>query len=155
LDTNLSRRELYKILIEAFRFCQSTKELRIYSYVILDNHFHLIVSAPDLSNVMRSFKRYTASKIISKLRQDNEIKTLDKHHKNKKSYKTLSNYQVWQEGFHPQLISNINIMRQKIDYIHNNPVRRKLVEDPCDWKYSSAVDYYEKGKGLIEIVRLT
>jgi len=140
-----------EILIEAFKFYQKTKKLKVYSYVILDNHFHLIVSAPDLSNVMRSLKRYTASKIIAELKQQAKTEILDKLHNNKKGYKLQSSYQLWQEGFHPQLISNLIIMRQKIDYIHNNPVRRKLVDDCCDWKYSSAADYYEKGKGLIEI----
>ena len=143
-----------EILIEVFKFYQNTKNLKIYSYVILDNHFHLIVSAPDLSNIMRSLKRYSASKIIAELKQGKKKEILDKLHSKKKGYKMNSSYQLWQEGFHPQLISNLNIMRQKIDYIHNNPIRRKLVEDPCEWKYSSALDYYGKVKGLIEIERV-
>src|SRR5688572_6555774 len=76
-----------EILIEAFKFYQDARGFKIYSYVILDNHFHLIASAPDLSNIMRSLKRYSASKIIAELKQENQTPLLEKLHKNKKDYK--------------------------------------------------------------------
>ncbi|MBK6875127.1 MAG: hypothetical protein IPG99_01315 [Ignavibacteria bacterium] len=46
------------------------------------------------------------------------------------------------------------MLKQKIEYIHNNPVRKSLVEKPEDWEYSSAKDYYTDKKGLLDIVRL-
>ncbi len=42
---------------------------------------------------------------------------------------------------------------QKLDYIHNNPVEAGFVTKAEEWKYSSAIDYYE-GKGLLEIIKL-
>jgi len=50
-------------------------------------------------------------------------------------------YQFWQEGNHPVLIQNEEVMRQKLEYIHNNPVRRGYVDDPTHWRYSSARNY--------------
>ena len=42
-------------------------------------------------------------------------------------------------------------MREKLDYIHNNPVKRGYVADACHWRYSSAQNYAGK-EGLIEVV---
>jgi len=50
-------------------------------------------------------------------------------------------FQLWQEGSHPQAVHNEDMMRQKPDYIHHNPVRRGYVDVPVHWRYSSARDY--------------
>jgi hypothetical protein len=61
----------------------------------------------------------------------------------KKSHKTDSNYQLWEEGSHPQLIQNEEMLRQNLDYIHLNPVKRGYVADAVHWRYSSARNYHE------------
>ena len=68
----------------------------------------------------------------------------------KQPTKTRSTYQVWQEGFHPQQIVSEEMLHQKVNYLHHNPVRIGVVEQPEDWVYSSARDY-AGGKGLIEL----
>ena len=55
-----------------------------------------------------------------------------------------------QEGFHPQQIVSEEMLHQKVNYLHHNPVRIGVVEQPEDWVYSSAGDY-AGGKGLIEL----
>jgi len=70
----------------------------------------------------------------------------------KKKYKTDRTYQIWQEGSHPQLIQNDEMLIQKLDYIHYNPVKRGYVDDPVHWRYSSARNY-AGNSGLIEIYR--
>jgi hypothetical protein len=57
---------------------------------------------------------------------------------------------VWQEGFHPEQIESVEMMHQKIDYIHNNPVKPGYVDEPVHWRYSSARNY-EGPAGLIEV----
>lgn len=52
------------MILDSLQFCREHKGLRIYGYVIMDNHFHLVAEAPDLSAVIESFKRHTASEII-------------------------------------------------------------------------------------------
>ena len=52
-----------------------------------------------------------------------------------------SEYQVWQEGSHPEAIYSDDFARQKIEYIHNNPVKAGLVSKAEDWPYSSARAY--------------
>ncbi len=50
-------------------------------------------------------------------------------------------YQCREEGSHPQLIPNEEVLRQKLDYIHENPVKRGYVDDPLHWRNSSARNY--------------
>ena len=55
------------ILVNALRYCREHKHLKIYAWVILDNHFHAILAAPDLSAVLRDFKSFTAHEILKQL----------------------------------------------------------------------------------------
>jgi len=61
-----------------------------------------------------------------------------------------STYQVWEEGSHPQRIEHEAVMRQKLDYLHYNPVKRGYVDLPEHWRWSSARDYLGQ-PGLIEV----
>ena len=116
--------------------------MRIIAYVIMPEHFHLLVQNDDLSNTLKSIKSFSAREIIKRLEEGSKIEILDKFHINKKSYKRESKYQIWQESFHPQQILSDRIFQQKIDYIHFNPVKRGLVNKPEEWRYSSAAYYY-------------
>ena len=126
----------FRIIIDSLNFCKTEKDLKLFCYVIMDNHFHLIVSHPKLSDVMRSLKGYTADRILDELKNDNYKWKFDLMKFYKKKYK-ITNYQIWQEGFHPQMISSVEVLNQKIEYIHYNPVKRGFVNNPQDWKYSS------------------
>jgi hypothetical protein len=59
----------------------------------------------------------------------------------KAPYKVQSDYQVWEEGSHPQRIEDEAVMRQKLDYLHYNPVKRGYVDLPEHWRWSSARTY--------------
>ncbi|MBE2219383.1 MAG: transposase [Ignavibacteria bacterium] len=141
----------FEILFESIRFSQLKKGLKLYAYVFLDNHFHLIVSAHNLSNVIGSVKGYTAKEIIRNLKEDKNETLLEKFRLAKRKYKTKSEFQVWQESFHPQELVSEKIIQQKIDYIHMNPVRRGLVGEPEDWKYSSAGNIISGIEGVLHL----
>ena len=68
----------------------------------------------------------------------------------KQPFKDDRTYQFWQKGSHPQLILSIDMMIQKVEYIHNNPVKRRYVFDPIHWRYSSAGNYHD-GIGLLPV----
>jgi len=53
---------------------------------------------------------------------------------------------------HPELIQGEDMMRQKIEYIHHNPVKRGYVDEAELWRYSSARDYLGE-KGLLKVCR--
>jgi putative transposase len=133
--------DIAEILIDALRYLQETKRARLFAYVVMDNHLHCIVQSDNLSNVIKSYKSYTARAIIDLLEERHNIGLLTKLKKNKLHHKTLSDYQLWQEGSHPEELSTEEMMHQKIEYIHNNPVRRGYVDDAHDWRYSSARNY--------------
>jgi len=145
-----TRKPYFDILLDALRFCRRHKGLKIYAYVILDNHLHLVVSGPKLADTIRDFKSFTAKRLLARLEQDDKTWVLNQLQYWKRPDKTRSDYQVWQEGYHPQAIVGDEMMRQKIDYIHLNPVRLGVVARPEDWVYSSAGDYAGK-KGIMEL----
>ena len=66
-------------------------------------------------------------------------------------YKNESSHQIWQEGFHPEMITTMEMFEQKVNYIHFNPVRRGLVSQPEDWIYSSASFYSAGKKGVLDV----
>lgn len=131
----------FDILVQSFAFCQQHKALRLFGFVILDNHFHAIVAGPNLTQTITGLKKFTAKKIIAQLQTDRKAWLLNQLAYFKKRHKTRSTYQVWQEGYHPQLVTSEEMFHQKMTYIHNNPVKRGLVSDPEHWIYSSARHY--------------
>ncbi|WP_308472004.1 hypothetical protein [Methylobacter tundripaludum] len=70
----------------------------------------------------------------------------------KRTHKQETTHQVWEEGNHPQIIESEAVMHQKLDYIHQNPVKRGYADQPEYWRYSSARNYAGQA-GLIEAIR--
>jgi putative transposase len=137
------------IVVESLRYCQQHKALRISAWVILDNHFHAIVTGPELSRVLMDFKKFTARQIIETLRAERREWLLNQLSYYCAAHKIASEYQVWQEGSHPQAIRSDAMMLQKRDYIHLNPVRRGLVSAPEHWRYSSAHEWLAEGQPVL------
>lgn len=144
----------FDIMIQSLIFCQEHKGLQLFCYAILDNHFHLIVAGPQLGRIITDMKKFTARKIIEQCQQDRKGWLLNQLAYYKKRHKTKSNYQVWQEGYHPELIFPHEMLMQKIDYIHNNPVKRGLVALPEHWLHSSARNYLLGDDSIIQLDRL-
>ena len=61
-----------------------------------------------------------------------------------------SEYQFWQQHNQPEALNNPYALGQKLNYIHNNPVKSGFVDNPVHYLYSSAIDYAE-GKGLVKV----
>jgi putative transposase len=132
------------ILVESLKYCRAHKGLRIHAWVILDNHFHAILAAPDLSQTLADLKRHTARRILDLLKQESCDWLLNQFQYFRLPHKKWSDNQVWQEGFHPQAMVTDEIMQQKLDYLHNNPVKRGLVASPEHWRYSSAHEWLDE-----------
>jgi putative transposase len=137
-----SNPHLVTILLDSLQFLQDQDRLTLYSYVIMENHLHLVASAEDLSRQISQFKSFTARSIVDWLRSNSPNGYwLQRLATAKLDHKTGQRYQVWQEGSHPQAITTEAMLRQKIEYIHNNPLKRGYVDDPAHWRYSSYRDY--------------
>jgi REP element-mobilizing transposase RayT len=145
-----SRPETVQIVLDCWRFQREQASLKLYGYVILENHLHFVAQAQDLNKCVSSFKSFTARKIIDYL-QDQQVESLLKRLRfAKREHKTDREYQFWQEGVHAELVFSEKMMREKLDYIHNNPVKRGYVNLPEHWRYSSAANY-AGSRALIDI----
>jgi putative transposase len=129
------------ILIRSLEYCRAHKDLRIHAWVILDNHFHAILAAPDLSGVLADLKRHTARRVLELLKTERCEWLLNQFRYFRAAHKAESTHQIWQEGSHPEAIVSDEIMLQKLEYLHNNPVKRGLVAVPEHWRYSSAHEW--------------
>ncbi len=150
-------RPYYKhILIESLQYCQKNKGLKIYAFVIMTSHLHLVVSSEQgflLSETIKDFKKYTSKKLIEALKEYPESRRewlLNKFSYAAGRIRRGVNFKVWQDGFHPIELVTSDMVKEKLHYIHNNPVEEEIVEKPEDYKYSSAMNYSEK-IGVIEV----
>ena len=114
------------------------------------NHLHWIAQSDKLNKDVQRFKSFTARSLIDHLSATGEQKLLEQLAFYKKAHKQDRDYQVWEEGSHPQLIQNEEILRQKLDYMHLNPVKRGYVDKAEHWRYSSARNYLGM-EGLVEV----
>jgi len=147
-----TRQESVQIIIDSLKYLQEKENLKLYAYVILENHLHLIAQSDDIGRSMRHFKSFTAKALLKLLQKENAQTLLEQLRFYKKAHKTDREYQIWQEGYQPKLIQTDDMMISKINYIHHNPVKRGYVDDTKHWRYSSARDY-EGMEGLIEVER--
>ena len=144
-----TRPETVEILLDSLRYL-SKEGLKVYAYVVLENHIHLIAQSTDMRRDIRRFKSHTATEVLTYLK-DNRVKSvLDQFSFYKKAHKGEQQFQFWQEGVHPEWIQGDEMMRQKIEYIHNNPVSRGYVDEPEHWRYSSARNYAGR-EGLLDV----
>jgi len=130
-----------QIILDSLAHRQQTRDLKVYAYVILENHLHLVLQSPCLSKEIASFKSYTARLLIDYLTEQKVHKLLTQFHFFKKRHKKDRQYQIWEEGYHPEEIQSDSMLVQKINYIHQNPVKRGYVDCAEDWRYSSARNY--------------
>ena len=146
-----TRKAICDIVLSNLAFYRNNKGLKIFAYVIMSNHIHLIVRAaeePELSTIIRDFKSYLAREIIQFLNAQNRKESrkewlLWMFKKAGKQKGNVNTYQFWQHHNKPIELWTDKVIKQKIDYIHNNPVEAGLVTTAVDWKYSSARNYQE------------
>ena len=147
------------IVVSSLKHCIEKKGLVLHAWVIMPNHIHLIISRrgeASLSDIMRDFKKYTSSTIIE------SIETITESRKNwmlwifksaAEKNKNNKNYQFWQQENHPEELFSFKFIKQKLDYIHNNPVTARLVDLRQYYVYSSAKNYLGE-EGLLPVTIL-
>jgi REP element-mobilizing transposase RayT len=145
--------ECRNILLKSFKFCQSRGDFTIIGYVIMPNHFHLIAHVGQgysISKIVGNIKRFTSHEIVKYLQGTSDRKLLE----------TLALFaadepsadcRVWKPRFDCLTITDVDILRQKLEYIHHNPVRRGLAPDPLRYRHSSARNYSRLGEIEIRV----
>lgn len=138
---HLLKPDKYKdIIIETLRFLVTGERIRLFGFVIMSNHLHLVWQplGEYLPNeIQHSFMTRTGQQI--KL-------DLEKNHPSVLSYFKVKakdrQYQFWERNSLSIELYTHEVFIQKLDYIHYNPVRAGLCQLPEEYHYSSAKFYY-------------
>ncbi|WP_439882318.1 transposase [Pontibacter sp. MBLB2868] len=141
---HLLKPDKYKaIILSSLRFLVENKRVKIYGFVIMPNHIHLLWKMEELykrEDVQRDFLKYTAQQIKFDLKQQYPA-VLEKFRVGAKDRQ----YQLWERNTLSVYCYSTAVTEQKMDYIHNNPIQEKwhLAALPEDYHYSSARYYFD------------
>jgi len=122
------------IFIKYFNFAREKHGFKIYGYVIMPEHVHLVIRPPDemkLGLVIREIKSKMAREYFEGFKNMNYD----------------SPHVFWQKRCYDHNCRSSETVMEKINYCHNNPVVRRLVETPEEWDFSS-YNYY---KGVVDV----
>jgi putative transposase len=134
------------IIVDSMRFLVAEKRVNVFAFCILNNHIHIIwpmAGENKREDVQRDLLKYTGQMILRKFKSENSpfLSELLVNAKDRK-------YQVWERNaFSFPLVSH-QVIDQKFNYIHQNPVKAGLCQYPWEYKYSSADFYYNGGSNL-------
>ena len=145
-----STADFVEIVLDSWRFLQQERRIDILGWVVLENHLHWIAVGPLLGKRVGEFKSFTALSILRAMEKRGYRTMLDQLRFYKLGHKKDQVHQLWQEGSHPKRIDHDQMMWQKLEYIHSNPLRRGYVDDPLHWRYSSARSYAGQD-GLLDV----
>lgn len=155
-----SREQYKEIMIESLHYCAEHKGLTLHAWVIMTNHVHLIISSKNakLEELVRDIKKFTSKQIIKAIFENPEESRkewmLNIFRFTGSGNKNNKEFQFWKQDYHPVELTTNDMLEQRLQYLHENPVRSGLVWEAWHYKYSSAIDYYTNEKGLLKIERL-
>jgi putative transposase len=122
---------------------------RLIGYVVMPEHVHLLISEPKTANPSKALQ-VLKQKVSSGL-----------HSKPTKSSSERRSFELddsgtvglhfWQRRFYDFNVWSSDKVREKLEYMHANPMKRELVEHPKDWPWSSWSHYENGVEGLIAI----
>ena len=149
-------RPVYKhLIVDSINYCIAHKGLKVYYWCLMSNHLQMVASAEEgsLSDILRDLKKFTSKALIQAIQEVPESRRdwmLNLFWYAGKNDRKIKHYRVWQENNDAQEIHSSSFLDEKMNYIHNNPVKAELVANPENYLYSSARDYAGE-KGLVEI----
>lgn len=145
------------LIVNSLEYCQNHKGLELYAWCLMTNHLHMIAIAAEgyhLYHILRDFKKHTSKGIIELIQEEPESRKdwmLYRFDFAGKYNSKIKDYKVWQDGNEPKSLHTNDFMDQKLNYIHDNPVRAEIVDEPHHYRYSSAINY-AGGSGLLEVI---
>ena len=155
------RDEYRKIVIDSIQYCQRNKGLEVYAYCIMTSHIHLIIGTTGekkQEEIIRDLKSFTSRHIRKALENPNHVHEsrrewmLGTMYKAGKDNINNKDFQFWMQHNHPIELSSNNLLDERLNYIHMNPVAAGFVDQPEAWLYSSARDYAGVAKGKIDLI---
>jgi REP element-mobilizing transposase RayT len=122
----------------------------------MSNHIHLLCKANEgfrISDIIRDFKKFTAKaiiKLICEIPESRKEWLLYRFEFAGKFDNRITKYKFWQDTNHAVLLENTAMIEQRINYIHENPVRALIVAEPHEYLFSSARDFAGE-KGFVNV----
>src|SRR5699024_11062418 len=147
-----------EIFLESLSYCQREKGMEVVAWCVMPNHVHLIfrsVGGQKPSRLLGDLKRFT-SKAITKAIADDPRESrkeflLGCFRRAAKGKSNVKTFQFWRQDNKPIELWSNEVIQEKLNYLHQNPVKAGIVYNPEDYLYSSAIDY-AGGKGLLQDV---
>ena len=139
------------VIIDSWKHLVDRKKINIYGFVIMPNHVHILwemlaKNGKELPHV--SFNKFTAHQFLNHLTKtnSNELKSFYKPEVDRE-------HRFWRRDPLAVHMFSREVVEQKIDYIHNNPLQEKwnLADRPENYRWSSA-NFYEKGEDEFGII---
>jgi len=137
-----------KIIVESLEYCRKNKGLKLYAWVLMSNHIHLVCAIDAgcrMTDFIRDFKHFTATSILDEIINNPGESRRDwmlyRFEFAGKYDNRIKQYRFWQDKSHPVELSTTEMIDQRIKYIHENPVRTGLVGAAEDYLFSSARNY--------------
>ena len=124
----------------------------------MPNHLHMIANAAPpfrLEDTIRDFKAHTARKFLEVLQDFSKQESrrewlLPLFQDSARKRRSKQTFQLWEPSNHPIELYTEPVVIQKLQYLHDNPVRANFVKRPQDWIYSSASNY-ATGHGIYDV----
>lgn len=143
----------WRIIIDNLNFYRNKYGFKLLGYVIMPEHVHFLLCLPSkssISAIMRDIKKFSSSMILGQLEKERDISRLEIFGTAALPYRK-QRHKVWMDRFDNVAIFTQPVLKIKLDYIHNNTVRRGLVREPAQWIYSSARNYYLGDHSVIKV----
>ena len=135
------------VLAESIDYCRAKKGMELYFLVLCQVTYILYLDLQTSSpmELLRDFKKHTAKKVIEAIENNPQESRKEwllwMMKRAGKKQGNITNYQFWQHNNKPIELWSTEVIKQKIDYIHSNPIESGFVTNPVDWKYSSARNF--------------
>jgi putative transposase len=124
---------------DLFLFCLEEMRqrfaMRIYGYVVMPEHVHLLVSEPSRATLAEAI-HFLKLSFAKRLRGRNGAEGF---------------CSFWQKRYYDRNVRDEREFVVKLRYLHRNPVKRGLVKEPADWKWSSFRHYALREVGVVEV----
>ena len=133
--------EYCEIFLENLSFYRRKYHFDVLGYVLLPDHNHLLLAVPEevpLQDLLRDFKSQVGRQVVDTLRRNGEKDLLQRLAVKKVRRRKDARFRVLQGDNYIRRIFSEKFFRQKLEYIHLNPVREGLADSLVDYLYSSA-----------------
>lgn len=151
----LRRDAMKRIVVDSLTYVRTQAWLNLYCFVVMPNHVHFIIrflGDHTLPDVLREVKKHTSKQIIRQYQAEENLAVLAYLERMAEGLKD-QRYKVWEEGYDARDVFTPDFLRQKVEYVHNNPCqpRWQLVGKPEDYVWSSARFYLSGRQAVIAV----